>query len=53
MGAVDDLQLRVVPGGDLEALVLAVADLDRRLVESLAGIGGGGITSQSPSCLLV
>jgi hypothetical protein len=35
MGAADALELRVVPGGTLPALVLAVADLGRRLPECL------------------
>ncbi len=38
MSAVDDLELRVVPLGDLEPFVLAVADLDGCLVERLRGI---------------
>ena len=52
MGAVDQLELVVAPAGPLGALVLAVADLDRRPPERLRGVDASKtswIISQSPS----
>ena len=57
MRAVDELELVVVPGRPLGALVLAVADLDRRLLAApaprVAASKTSWIISQSPSCSVV
>ena len=57
MGAVDDLELDVAPVGDLDALVLAVADpgglLLVRAVAASDAANSTWIISQSLSCLLL